>query len=110
VLVPKDQDPSFSVREEQQKEPKTLVDVFFVLTANHDGGERVWSVESTPERAIAALKLARNGRVVRMPQMHQWATYQDPNVEAEELPSVSMAYEKAKAEGKLGEFVSQNDL
>ncbi len=81
--------------------PNTLVSIFLVLTPNHEGGERVWSIESDPQRAIDALKYCSGGRVLRLPDVQQWATYEGPTM---------TAYQQAEAEGKLGEFVAQNDL
>jgi hypothetical protein len=54
---------------------KTLVDLYIVLSPNHDGGEDIHSVESVPEGAIEALRRIGEGRVVHVPQVEQWATY-----------------------------------
>jgi hypothetical protein len=53
---------------------RAQVDIFLVLSSNHDGGEDVYSVESAPEGAIEALRRIGEGRVVRIPQVEQWAT------------------------------------
>lgn len=91
-------------------EKKTLVDLYFVLVPNHEGGERVWSVENSPEGAVAALRMTGGGRVVLIPQIHQWATHRDANREADAVEPSLTAYEQARSDGKLTEFVAQNDL
>ena len=87
---------------------RAQVDIFLVLSSNHDGGEDVYSVESAPEGAIEALRRIGEGRVVRIPQVEQWATHEGRGVVRE--PSMSAAYEDAMASGNGGQFIAKNDL
>ena len=87
---------------------ENLIDIFLVLMSNHDGGEDVYSVESGPEGAIEALRRIGEGRVVRMPRVQQWATYEGRGVA--QKPSMSAAYEDAVASGNGGQFIAKNDL
>jgi|1_EtaG_2_1085319.scaffolds.fasta_scaffold25178_2 hypothetical protein len=95
--------------DEQRKLMPEQTDLFIVLSPNYESGHRVHSIEMSPERAIEALRLAGEGKVVKLPQVEIWASHSDDTKEAEPLPDTSEA-DMAKEAGDLGEFVARNDL
>ena len=81
-------------------------DPFFILVPNGEGGERIWSIEKDTVAAVRTLKIAKGGRVVTI-EAKTWATFMQPETDEASLTS---GYARAMRDGKLGEFIAQNDL
>ena len=55
---------------------------------------------------MRTLKIAKGGRVVTI-EAKTWATFMQPETDEASLTS---GYARAMRDGKLGEFIAQNDL